>query len=281
MSEDALADLLARLTSADASAAWTEFLKRYSPVIMHVVHRYETGEGAATDCFLHACDALQDDGFRRLRNYRTDGPARFETWLKAVVANLCVDWRRRQHGRLRPIQSVAGLPALDQLVYRYIYMRGMSRVECLHALEPRFPGLTDERLSEINARLFAMLKPRQRWQLSARTAPVLSLDELSETDEDAAALQFEAPGPGPQDLAEFEQEQRLARAAMARLPQQQRLLLRMRYEQNLTLDEIARLTRQPDPFRVNRQIQAALAALRELVDSMEPLAGANAPDPSV
>jgi hypothetical protein len=41
----------------------------------------------------------------------------------------------------------------------------------------------------------------------------------------------------------------------------------LRYEQGLTLAEIARLTVQPDPFRVNRQVQAALDALAELVGS--------------
>ena len=67
------------------------------------------------------------------------------------------------------------------------------------------------------------------------------------------------------DLAAEQQEQRQLMDAMARLPAEQRLLLRLRYEQNLTLAEVARLTRQPDPFRTNRQIQSALKALGELM----------------
>jgi hypothetical protein len=49
------------------------------------------------------------------------------------------------------------------------------------------------------------------------------------------------------------------------LPAEQRLLLRLRYEQNLTLAEVARLTNQSDPFRANRQIQSALKALADLI----------------
>ena len=59
-------------------------------------------------------------------------------------------------------------------------------------------------------------------------------------------------------------------AAMARLRPRQRLLIRLRYQQELTLEEIARLTGLPDPFRANRQIQAALEALAEIVKSQAP-----------
>jgi DNA-directed RNA polymerase specialized sigma24 family protein len=73
------------------------------------------------------------------------------------------------------------------------------------------------------------------------------------------------PGPGPDDLTAELQLQRRLRDALARLPVEQRLLLRLRYDQNLTLAAVARLTNQPDPFRANRQIQSALKALAELM----------------
>ena len=44
----------------------------------------------------------------------------------------------------------------------------------------------------------------------------------------------------PEELAQTEQDRLMVAAAMARLPPKQRLLLRLRYEQNLTLAEIAR-----------------------------------------
>jgi len=270
MIDEPIGGLLERLSSERADSAWTEFLKRFSPVIMHVVRRYESDQGRVMDCFLHACGELSNNGFRRLLRFRPDGTARFQTWLAAVVSNLCVDWRRQQHGRFRPIQAVSRLPELDQLVYRYMYVRGMPREECLRALEARFPGLTEQKLSEVNSRLFSLLTPRQRWQLSTRVAEPLSLDDGPPSDHDMTAFQAEEPGPGPDELAQTEQERSMLEAAMARLPAQQRLLLRLRYQQDLTLEEIARLTRLPDPFRANRQIQAALEALAEIVKSQTP-----------
>ena len=82
-------------------------------------------------------------------------------------------------------------------------------------------------------------------------------------------------------LALQAQQQSRLQAALLRLPSQQRLLLRLRFEQDLTLAEVARLTRQPDPFRINRQIQAALAALAGLMEADESCRSAKRPLPSV
>ena len=265
MSDEGVKELLERLSSGRVDSAWSEFLARYSPLIMHVIRRHDAGDGPATECFNHVCAALSDNKFRRLRSFRLDGPACFKTWLMAVVSNLCVDWRRQQQGRIRPTPCVLHLPELDQQVYQCIYVRRMSRAQCLQELMPRFPELTDATVSEINARLFALLTPQQRWQLSVRTRALQHVNRRASSEDDDLTQRVTEPGPGPDDLTAELQEQRQLRDALARLPAAQRLLLRLRYDQNLTLAEVARLTNQPDPFRANRQIQSALKALAELM----------------
>lgn len=265
MSDETVTDLLERLSSRRVDAAWNEFLARFSPLIMHVIRRHDADEDRAAECFVHVCGALSDDGFRRLRSFRHDGTASFRTWLVAVVANLCADWRRKEHGRERPLRCVAHLAELDQQVFRCIYLRRMSRSQCVQALAPRFPGLTEAAVSEINARLFALLTPQQRWRLSVRTPTLMPIAGGADTDDEDPAWQMETPGPGPDQLAQEEQEQRQLRDALSQLPARERLLLRLRFEQGLTLAEVARLTAQRDPFRANRQIQAALGALADLM----------------
>ena len=267
--EGPVEDLLERLSSDQSEPAWNELLKRFSPLIFRVARRYEHDEERVSDCFLFVCGQLSDNGFRRLRSFRPDGPAQFRTWLTSVVTHLCIDWRRKLHGRYRPTAAIARLPELDQIIYRFIYIRGMTRQQCLRVLEPRFPDLTDPQLSDINARLFSLLTSSQRWQMGARTRGSISLDEASTPDEDDAPIQPEDPGPGPDTLAQAEQERSLLETGMARLPPRQRLLLRLRFQQDLTLEEVARLTRIPDPYRANREIQAALAALAQLLKSPE------------
>jgi RNA polymerase sigma factor (sigma-70 family) len=263
MSDAAVTELLERLSSARGDAAWDEFLSGYSSVIVHVIRRCGVAHDRADDCFLDICEALSDGGFRRLRSFRPDGPASFRTWLMAVVANLCIDWIRREQGRVRSFRSVSRLPELDRQVYRCIFERRMTRMQCFHALLPRFPGLTESSVAEINARLFQSLTPQQRWQLTVRTPSLTPVTYAISPEDEDPAWQLAQPGPGPDELAEETQQHGRLQQALAALPAEQRLLLRLRYEQNLSLAEVARLTGQPDPFRVNRRIRAALDALAD------------------
>jgi len=265
MGDDSVTRLFERLSSSAAGDAWAEFLRDYTPLIRHVVRCHEHDRADAEDSFNYVCEALSDDGFRRLRSFRPDGPARFRTWLMAVVANLCRDWRRRQRGRVRPVQAVAQLPALDQQVYRLMFVQGCSRADCLVALAPRFPGLTDAAVAQVSARLFGLLTPQQRWQLSSRPHAPIRTGSRSGKGEDDPIARVEAGTPGPEEATAGLQEQQRLRQALSRLTPEQRLLLRLRYEQGLTLAEVARLTRQPDPFRANRQVHAALDALARLM----------------
>jgi RNA polymerase sigma factor (sigma-70 family) len=263
MSDEAVTALLERLSSGRGDAAWNEFLAGYSSVILHVIRRCSVDSDRADECFLHVCEALSKDGFRRLRSFRHDGPASFKTWLMAVVANLCIDQNRREQGRVRSFRSVSRLPELERQVYRCIFERRMSRTQCFHALAPRFPGLTEHGVAEINARLFQLLTPQQRWQLTVRTPSLMPSTYPVSLEDDDPARQLTQPGLGPDELAEESQEQGKLQRALAALPAEQRLLLRLRYEQDLSLAEIARLTGQPDPFRVNRRVLAALDALAD------------------
>ena len=266
MTDQSISDLLAGLASANPSTAWKHFLQRYSSTIMQIVRRYESDPQRMTECFDYVCAGLSDHGFRRLLGFQQDGPAQFRTWLMAVTANLCVDWRRRKRGRFRPVRAVTHLPELDQLVYRYLYVHGLRRAECLRRLRPRFPDLTDQQLSDINARLFSLLSPQQRWQLGMRMATTGPQGETLTLDVDDDSIQLEDASAGPEEVAQDEQQQERLAAALAQLPPPQRLLLRLRYEQDLTLAEVARLTGLHDPFRANRQIQAALAAVAAIMN---------------
>ena len=264
MASGTIKDVLERLASGKGvNEAWTAFLDGYSPLIMQVVRRYESHRDRALDCFVFVCSALNDGGFKRLLKYQPDRGTRFDTWLRAVVANLCIDWRRQQTGRLRPIRTIAGLSELDRLVYRCLYVLGMRRDECLNALRSRYPDLTDQSLASINARLFALLTPRQRWQLGTRMAGFVSMDDAPATGD--GGLQVADALPGPDELAEEDEERARLERAMQRLPAPQRLLLRLRYEQELTLAEVARLAGIADQHRANRQIQSALAELARLL----------------
>lgn len=253
-------ELIGILNSANADAFWKEFLEQYSAQIMSVAAQFEARPDQRSDCFLYVCEKLSEQNFRRLRDYELGGRARFRNWLKVVVANLCIDWKRHREGRVRPFVSIAKLPRLEQLIFRYLFMQGMDRTTCLATLQGQFPELNERRFSSAVSRVNQSLTPQQRWLVSQWHVNTVSIDDpmLSEPASRAAGPE-EVVGAG-------EQAERLA-AALSLLSPPERLILQLRYQQDLSLKEIARMARLGDPFRARREVQKALAKLAKLLEA--------------
>ncbi|HEY5655346.1 MAG TPA: sigma-70 family RNA polymerase sigma factor [Woeseiaceae bacterium] len=254
----ATADLLRRLRSADAGSAWAEFLDRYASLIMNTASQFEYEQDRISECFLYACAQLNDNGFRRLLKFNTAGEAAFRTWLGSVVFNLCVDWHRREYGRASLLPAISALPAFDQSVYRMVIEQGMGKETCFQSLKADFPDLTRELVAKAAARVYALLTPRQRWQISVRNRgckpaygdPVQGrIDRLPD------------PAGGPEQEAQRQQELESLQIAIARLPADQRLLLRLRFQEGLTLRKIAQLKYHGDTNATWRGVEAAVDAL--------------------
>lgn len=248
-------NILNCLSSGQIDVGWASFLDIYSKTLRHIARQFATDDSAVDDCYEYVCAKLSDNNFRRLKTFDPSGPARFKTWLTAVTANLCKDCRRSVYGRKRLPECVRRLPEFDQLVFECFYRRGMTHQECLHVLESRFTRLTPDLISDANARLHSLLSSKQRWQLS------VARDESQLTDDSAAGI--EADDDGPEFHVQSGEDRLRIEKAMARLEPQQRLVLQLRYQQDLTLREVAQLTGLADAFKARRQIDAALAALKK------------------
>jgi RNA polymerase sigma factor (sigma-70 family) len=254
----ASANLIRRLRSADAGPAWVEFLDLYAPLIMHTAGQFEYEQDRVNECFLYVCEQLNDDGFRRLLKFNAAGKARFRTWLGSVVFNLCVDWHRHEYGRATLLPAISALPAFDQAVYRMVVEQGMDKEACFQSLRADFPDLTRDLIARAVARVWSLLTPRQRWQISVRNrgrkqARASSSQEYLEWLPD--------PAMGPDAEAEQRQAFESLQDAMSRLPAEHRLLLRLRFQEGLTLRKIAQLKYRGDVNVAWRHIQAATDAL--------------------
>jgi RNA polymerase sigma factor (sigma-70 family) len=251
-------ELLTRLKTLEAGKAWTVFLDSYAATITHIASQYVYDRTQRDECYLFICEKLSDNGFRRLLSYQLEGAASFRSWLNVIIANLCIDWQRQQHGRVRPFKSITKLPRFDRRVFKYRFEQGLGFQTCLNMLRDEFPGLTEPQFAVAVSRVNEVLTPHQHWLLSTHQSEAISLDdpEFSES-----ARQPPDPGDGPDTLTEITQDHTRLQAALTKLSQQHRLLIKLRYQQELSLKEVARLTRLGDPFRARRHIQAALAAL--------------------
>jgi len=262
--------ILAGLSSNRVESAWKTFLKNYSTVIVQVITQYESNRNRVDECFLFVCEKLSDDAFRRLLQFDARRKASFCTWLKLVVSNLCVDWHRKELGRQRPYRSIAKLSKLDQLLYHYKTECGMRRGACFRVLQVTYPKLTEIQFTESICRIHNALTSRQRWQLSMqrRETGFSSVNDAFSINSTEAKLVEKSPGP--ETVAQLLQTREALERAMSKLSNQQRLLLRLRYQQDMTLKEVACLAGLGDLHQAKRRIRTALATLAELLDSDRP-----------
>jgi RNA polymerase sigma factor (sigma-70 family) len=260
MAEEIIAEVLEQLHSREPEEAWTRFLQEYSALIFHVVRHFEHNNDHAADCFQFVCERLSERNFRRLSQFKIHGPAKFTTWLRAVVRNLCLDWHRKQFGRPRVFRSISRLSAFDQEVFRYVYERGLPIDEAFLQLKPYFPDLRAAQVEESVERIDKELTTRQRWLLSARSIQK-SVSIIDETEGVPHAIPD--PKPDPENLALHAEKRATLAKALLRLSKRERLLVRLRFEQELTLDQIASLLDLGNAQRVDRQIKDILALLRQ------------------
>lgn len=253
--------LLRQLKSADAGPAWTEFLRRYSSLLMKTANQFEYDQDRTNDCFLYVSEKLSENGFKRLLKYDSHRGASFRTWLTTVIFNLCVDWHRKEFGRVFLLPAISALAGFDQLVFRYSFELGMTNEECLHALSTEFPDVTRQQLSRAISRVHGVLTPRQRWQMGVRHRRKQRSrhpgGEYRRQDVD----QLPALVQDPATMAQKQQELDALQSALAKLSARQHLLLYLRFHAGLTLDQIAQFTRLDDAASAWRHIDKALKAL--------------------
>ena len=253
-----------RPQAGEADDAWSAFLAEQAPLILQVVHLFERDADQVQDCFLFICEHLRRDGLRRIRKFREKGPASFATWLRAVVRHLCLDWRRHRDGRFRLPRAVARLPELDREVFRSVHLRGLTENETFHTLKALWPALTRDQLSEAAARVARAVEGRFSWLLLMRRPRMQSLSTAPlGTDPAEGEAGLVDPRADPErDAAEHERLAALG-SALAFLPVRARLLLRLRFDQELPLEEVARLTGLSGASQVERQLKQALDDLRD------------------
>lgn len=251
--QHSISGLLHRLNSTDSGAAWAEFIDRYTPLIKNLVCQFQYEQERGNECFLYICEKLCEHRFRRLQKFNELGKASFQTWLGAVVFNLCVDWHRSEFGRVQMLPAISALPAFDRKVYQLSFEQTMPIETCFQTLKADFPDLTRQQLSSAIGRVYNVLTPRQRWQINVRNRQ----RKPGKTD----PYLLPSSETGPEDGASLRQESKALQLAMRKLTRDQRLLLQLRFRQGLTLKKIAEIMHLGDPFRARRKLQTALDLL--------------------
>ena len=263
MEDPPIARILERLGSQESHRAWSDFLESFSAHILQTVRLFERDADPVADCFLYVCERLSEKGFRRLRSFKLGGIAKFLTWLRVVVRNLCLDWHRKEFGRHRVFQSIAVLGALEQDVFRCIYEQGLSQDESLNLLRASYPQLTMAELETGAGRVRSALTDRQIWLAGARRHPPLPWERDSEAGSQEQIAEPIDPAPSIESLLVMDEERAAVERALGGLAKPERLLIELRFEQGLTLQETAQLLNLKDAQTVDRRQREVIEKLRK------------------
>lgn len=255
-----VASLLSALQSSDKRSAWRDFLDRYSALIYHVVRSFDCDPDRSGNCFVFICERLSDNDFHRLRKFDPAGRASFSTWLCAVTRNLCLDWHRKEHGRLRVFGSVLRRNEADQLLFELVFRRGFSIEEARQELSCRGIDLSFAALEERIGDLRRCMSSRQLWLLSSGKILETSID-LDEQGTHVAEPVH--PAPDPETLLALRETHEQVSAALGSLPDSDRLLVRLRYQEGLTLQQVAKLVGLKDAQTADRRLRDIIDQLRQ------------------
>lgn len=259
MADQRTTEILLALGGSDAPAAWETFLDQFSPVLQQVIAVFLKDADSQADCFVYVCEQLAENNFRRLRKFDSVGPASFVTWLRAIVHHLCIDWRRKETGRFQPFSWVKALSRIEQDVFCCLYRDGDTVESAFAVLSANTPGITLEGVEHVANTLAARLTPRERWLLSTRH---VRIDSIDDNRDEEPALSIPDLSPTPERVALDVESQKILDDALASLPASDRLLIQMRFEQDLTLSDIARIAGMKDAQTADRKIRDALDTLR-------------------
>jgi RNA polymerase sigma factor (sigma-70 family) len=257
-----LDDLLRAFREGRGDQVWPEFLDQCGGLLLQVARSVERDEDEAADAFVYICEQLAAGRFARLSRFDPAGSAQPVTWLRAVARNLGLDHHRRRHGRFRIFGAVARLSALDQGVFRRRHRDRLSLAETLAALRPQWPRLTLEAVTAADQRVNLALTSRQQWSLAAarpRFEPLLTIDET----EGVPVFEPESSDPSPEALLGSVERRTRLRDALGTLSAEDRMLVRLRIEQDLTLSEIAQVAGLSGPQQADRRLRAIYLSLRE------------------
>jgi len=202
-----LSRLLDEAAGMAREAAWAEFLKQYSRLLLKAARRASIGHDETMDRYTFILEQLRSDDFRRLRAFEADGRGQFTTWLVVVARRLCVDHQRRVHGRPQGKDESGGAEPIQRVARRNLLTLVADEIDL-------------ERLEDHRSR---------------RPDDIVCKTELHDALE----------------------------KALGSLDEADRLLLTLRFEDDVPMSRIGPIVGLESRFQVHRRLKAVLAQLRE------------------
>jgi RNA polymerase sigma factor (sigma-70 family) len=221
-------------------------------VVAFACRRYRFDPEEAEDFASVVNLKLVDDDYGVLRAY--EGRSGLATFLSIVIQRWALDYRIHAWGKWHPSAEAKRLGPVALELEQLLHRDGRSVEETLPFLTVRHPNVTLDGLKKLAAAL-----PR-------RTAKRHDVP-VEEAEPVRAPYDIEDRARGDERRRTAERVATLVRAAIARRPDDDRLVLQLRFEQGLTVAQIARAL-QRDQKLLYRRIERCMSDIRaEIVDA--------------
>jgi RNA polymerase sigma factor (sigma-70 family) len=264
------ADLdLTRRVVAGSLEAWHEFLLTYAELIHHVVRRHLP---VADDDEVHGVyvQTLEDLYHGGLRNY--SGTVDLRSWLMLVSRRRSIDFLRARFGRNREPKGLGKLSAFDREVFQLFHVDKLPIEVVLHSLDWSGHTASVDNLVASVIRIEETVGKRVLRKLDDHHAAIrhgfATTDAIRYFVDLRVELDWRAVTTTPDNrLMEKEVAERVERIRelLSSMPEEDRRVARLRFEERLSANEIARqlgLQNRRRVYtlveRVKRRLRAAL-----------------------
>ena len=232
--------------------AWKQFLESYSRLFLKVIWELERDKEEVMEQYLHVCSKFAEDNFAVLSAFKRDygiNPPKFTTWLRAVTRNMIVDRHRSLHGRKRFPKALLQLSPHARNVFDLYYWQGYSLHDIDHFLEAHRNGSSESVADLMEEIRKALLREPPSPEVQKEPTVLRYNDELGGASDDERDV--------PADRLE---------QWLSELEPRSRLILRLRFWENMPASEIARILRIVPEKQIYKIIDDSLKKLRSLAE---------------
>jgi DNA-directed RNA polymerase specialized sigma24 family protein len=231
-------DAVHALILSDPARGWRAFIDQYTPLMLGLIRRGSvTDRDEMMEVYVLVCEQLSARGFERLKS-QSAGRGSLGGWLAVLIRHAIVDWVRSRRGRRRMFQAVEDLPALDRRVFELYYWDERSPSEIAELAASDTGGRADlPAVFEALGRLHATLSDRHRADLLTQAGRAKAPVAIDETD---APARVADPGPDPETAARIGQLNTTFETALARLPDEDAAIVRLKYVEGLSTSDVER-----------------------------------------
>ncbi|MCK4304407.1 MAG: sigma-70 family RNA polymerase sigma factor [Candidatus Eisenbacteria sp.] len=271
---------LAREIAAGSIEAWHTFILRYSGLIYSVLRRYLFNDEDVRTVYVDVLERLYKG---RISSYK--GRSALSTWLVLVARSTALDSLRKRFGRREMPAVLRQLSKRDRQIFRRFYLDGMSFEAVRHWAAQSKDPLSAEELTASLRRIEEGINrrglKRMAYNLHASSIGAVSGRLLEFLDHHRAELELAGRTHTPEYVLMEKEAQRNAqrvRKLLESLPEPERQVLSLRFDQGWTAARIADQMGLESPRRAYTLIERGLRKLRSMlgVKKKQPTQGARA-----